>query len=441
MARSTGYALLAGIVALVAVISAAIFVTVSRADGSGRSGQDTVGAGLPGVPNQAAPAASGAWVGTWSTSPVGGEPNRPDGYAGWSIRNVVHTSVGGTSARVHLSNLFGRSSLLIGRATVAVAADPGSPAAADGTMRSLTFGGRTSVRIPAGGEVVSDPVQLAVPHATDLLVTTYTPKASGPVTYHPRAQQTSFMAAGERTARTDGSGYTTLTPYWRYVTGVDVFTRQAAGSVVLFGDSITDGITSTSGANHRWPDRLATRLRGSGDRGLRLGVLNQGISGNRVLRDGENGGNPSGLSRLDRDALSQAGVRTLVVELGINDVMRPPQRTGAQEILSGLREIVARGRERGLRVLGATLTPCGGHPGSNTHTEAVRQQVNAAIRAGTVFDEVIDFDRALRDPGRPSALLPAYDSGDHLHPSDAGYLRMAETVELSLLKGGAAAKV
>ncbi|MFI8183019.1 SGNH/GDSL hydrolase family protein [Actinacidiphila glaucinigra] len=441
MARSTGYALLAGIVALAAVISAAILVTAGRTDASGRSGGPVVAAGLPGVPNQAAPAASGSWVGTWSTSPVGGEPNAPDGYAGWSIRNVVHTSVGGTSARIHLSNLFGRTPLQIGRATVAVAAAPGSPAAAGGTMRSLTFGGRTQVRIPAGGSVVSDPVQLAVPQAADLLVTTYTPQVSGPVTYHPRAQQTSFMAFGERAARSDGAAYTTRTPYWRYVTGVDVFTRQAAGSVVLFGDSITDGITSTPGANHRWPDRLATRLRGSGDRGLRLGVLNQGISGNRVLRDGENGGNPSGLSRLERDALSQTGVRTLVVELGINDVLRPPQRTGAQEIVSGLREIVARGHERGLRVLGATLAPCGGHAGYNTHTEAVRQQVNAAIRAGTVFDEVIDFDRALRDPNRPSALLPAYDSGDHLHPSDAGFLRMAETVQLSLLKGGAAAKV
>ncbi|MGW3241498.1 SGNH/GDSL hydrolase family protein [Streptomyces sp. NPDC001070] len=441
MARSTGYVLLAGIVALVAVISAAIFVTVSRTDASGDSGRSAVAAGLPGVPNQAAPAASGSWVGTWSTSPAGGEPDTPDGYPGWSIRNIVHTSVGGSSVRVHLSNTFGRAPLLIGHATVAVAAAQGSPAAAAGTMRALTFGERASVRIPAGGSVVSDPVQLAVPHAADLLVTTFAPEASGPVTYHPRAQQTSFMARGEHTARAGGAAYTTRTPYWRYVTGVDVFTRQAAGSVVLFGDSITDGITSTSGANHRWPDRLAARLRSSGDRALRLGVLNQGISGNRVLRDGENGGNPSGLNRLDRDALSQTGVRTIVVELGINDVMRPPQRAGAGEILAGLREIVARGHARGLRVLGATLTPCGGHAGCNPRAESVRQQVNAAIRAGTVYDAVIDFDRALRDPYRPDALRYAYDSGDHLHPSDAGYLRMAETVQLSLLTSGAAAKV
>lgn len=438
MARSTGYALLAGIVALVVAVSAVIFVTAGG--GSGTSERPPSAAGRIGIPHQAAPAASGSWVGTWSGAPAGPEPNAPDGYPGWSIRNVVHTSVGGTSVRVHLSNLFGRAPLLVGRATVAVAAAPGSPSAAAGSMRSLTFGGRTSVRVPAGGAVVSDAVQLSVPQAADLLVTTYTPKASGPVTYHPRAQQTSFMAFGERTARSDGAAYTTRTPYWRYVTGVDVFTRQAAGSVVLFGDSITDGITSTVGANHRWPDRLAARLRGSGDRALRLGVLNEGISGNRVLRDGEYGGNPSGLSRLDRDALSQAGVRTLVVELGINDVLRPPQRTGAREIVAGLREIVARAHERGLRVLGATLTPCQGHVNYNARAEAVRQQVNAAIRAGTVFDEVIDFDRALRDPERPGALLPVYDSGDHLHPSDAGYLRMAETVKLSLLKGGMAAK-
>ncbi|MDX3238534.1 SGNH/GDSL hydrolase family protein [Streptomyces sp. ME03-5709C] len=439
MARSPGCALLAGLVALVAIVSAVLFVSDGPGDGSGRTVGPRPAAGF-GVPNQAAPAASGAWVGTWSASPAGGEPQAPYGYAGWSIRNVVHTSVGGGSVRIHLSNLFGRAPLVVGRATIAVAAAPGSPSAAAGTMRSLTFGGRTTVRIPAGGAVVSDAVRLGVPQAADLLVTTYTPHASGPVTYHPRARQTSFMAFGERAARSDGAAYTTRTPYWRYVTGVDVFTRQAAGSVVLLGDSITDGVTSTPGANRRWPDLLAARLRGSGDRGLRMGVLNQGISGNRVLRDGAGGGNPSGLGRLERDALSQTGVRALIVELGINDVLRPPQRTGAAAIVSGLREIVARAHERGLRVLGATLTPCGGHPGFNARTEAVRQQVNAVIRAGAVFDEVIDFDRALRDPNRPAALQPAYDSGDHLHPSDAGYLRMAETVRLSLLKGGAAAK-
>lgn len=441
MARSTGYALLAGLVALVAVISAAIFVTAGRTDAFGRSDGPLPGVGLPGVPNQAAPAASGSWVGTWSASPAGGEPGTPDGYPGWSIRNIVHTSIGGTSVRVHLSNLFGRTALPVGRATVAVASAPGSPVAVSGTMRELTFGRRTQVRIPAGGSIVSDPVRLAVPQAADLLVTTFTPEGSGPVTYHPRAQQTSFMARGERTTRTDGAAYTTPTPYWRYVTAVDVFTRQAAGSVVLFGDSITDGVTSTSGANRRWPDRLAARLRSSGDRGLRFGVLNQGISGNRVLRDGESGGNPSALSRLDRDVFAQSGVRTLVVELGINDAIRPPQRDSADDILAGLRTIVARGHAHGLRVLGATLAPCGGHPGCNARAEEVRQRVNAAIRAGTVYDAVIDFDRALRDPVRPTALRAAYDSGDHLHPSDAGYLRMAETVRLSLLTSGAAAKV
>lgn len=438
MARSTGYALLAGLTALVAVVSAAIFVVIGRADVTARAGHPSLAAGSA---RTAAPAAAGSWVGTWSTSPVGGEPNTPDGYPGWSIRNVVHTSVGGTSVRVHLSNAFGTTPLVIGRATVARAAGAGGAAAVEDTMRALTFAERESVTIPAGGGVVSDPVQLALPQQSDLLVTTYAALSSGPVTYHARARQISFMARGERTAETSGRSYTTPSPYWRYVSAVDVFTAQAAGSVVFLGDSITDGVTSTVGANHRWPDYLADRLLASGDRRLRLGVLNQGISGNRVLRDDGAGANPSALDRLDRDALSQTGARTMIVELGINDILRPPQETSADAVVSGLRQIVARGHARGMRVIGGTLLPFEGHVGFSPATEAVRQQVNAAIRAGTVYDAVIDFDKALRDPYRPTRMRYGYDSGDHLHPGDAGFRRMAEAVRPALLLGSAAAKV
>lgn len=235
--------------------------------------------------------------------------------------------------------------------------------------------------------------------------------------------------------------YRTRSPYWRYVSGVDVFSARAAGAVVFLGDSITDGLTSTFGANRRWPDYLSDRLSASADRRLRLGVLNQGISGNRVLRDGVAGDNPSALRLLDRDALSQTGVRTMIVELGINDIIRPPQEADADAVVAGLRQIVARGHARGIRVIGGTLLPFEGHRRFGPATEAVRQRVNAAIRSGTVYDAVIDFDKALRDPYRPTRMRAGFDSGDHLHPGDAGFRRMAEAVRPALLRGSAAAKV
>ncbi|MFJ4983131.1 SGNH/GDSL hydrolase family protein [Streptomyces sp. NPDC088732] len=437
MARTTGYALLAALAALVVVVSTAIFVIVGRVDVSARTGRPSLAAGGAGT---AAPAAAGSWVGTWSAAPADGEPGTADGYPGWSIRNVVRTSVGGVSVRVHLSNAFGAAPLVFAHASVARSAGGGA-AAVRGTMRALTFAGQESVTVPVGGGVVSDPVQLAVPERADLLVTTYAALPSGPVTFHPEARQISFMARGEHTGQVSGRSFRTPSPYWRYVSAVDVLNARAAGSVVFLGDSITDGFASSVGANHRWPDYLADRLSDAADPRLRLGVLNEGISGNRVLRDGFAGSGQGALRRLERDALSQTGVRTMVVELGINDIIRPPQQGSADAVVAGLREIVARGHARGIRVIGGTLLPFEGHGMYGPATEAVRERVNAAIRAGTVYDAVIDFDKALRDPYRPTRMLPGYDSGDHLHPGDAGYRRMAEAVRPALLRGSAATKV
>jgi lysophospholipase L1-like esterase len=435
MARSTGYALLAALAALVAVVSAAIGFGVGRGNPTTR-----VEAPVGRTSASAAPAGAGTWVGTWATAPAGGEPGTANGYAGMSIRNVVHSSVGGTSTRVTLSNAFGTQPLVITHTTIAVAAAGGGPAAMPGTMRALTFGGSGMVTIPAGGSAVSDSAQLAVPGATDLLVTTYSPTMSGPVTYHPQAREISYVASGEHTAQMIGTSFTGQSPYWRYVTAVDVFTTQAAGAVVTFGDSITDGATSTVGANHRWPDQLAARLTASVGGKMRMGVLNEGISGNRVLRDGATDGsaltNPSALNRLDRDVLARTGVKTVIVELGINDILRSDGRIDPDAITNGLRLIVSRAHEHGLRVVGGTLMPMQGHPRYSDRAEYVRQQVNAEIRAGEVYDGVIDFDRALRDPAHQLRLLPAYDSGDHLHPSDAGYLAMADAFALSVLKAG-----
>ncbi|MFH8347153.1 SGNH/GDSL hydrolase family protein [Streptomyces sp. NPDC018045] len=416
---------LAGLAAAVALVVAVVLLL----DTGGEDAQDSAGGGR-------APSAE-RWAGTWSAAPVAAEPGARDGHAGVSLRNVVHTSIGGTSARIQLSNLYGTRPLPVGHASLALAAVPGGPAAAPGTMRRITFSGRPAVTVPAGGAVTSDPVRLTVPAAADLLVTTYSPAPSGPATHHPYARQTSYLARGDRAADTTGAPYTEQSPSWRYLTGVDVRGPRTEGTVVAVGDSITDGITSTPGANHRWTDFLAGRLR-TEPGAPRYGVLNQGISGNRLLTDGsrwspDNG--PSVLSRLERDVLSRAGVRAVVVEIGLNDLFKSPRRLDPETLADGMREIVCRATARGVRVIGSTLTPFGGHRGHQPKLDAVRQALNARIRAGEVFGQYADFDKALRDPRDPSRLRPAHDSGDHLHPSDEGYRALADAVDLRQLKG------
>ncbi|MEU7044621.1 SGNH/GDSL hydrolase family protein [Streptomyces varsoviensis] len=430
MPRGSAYAVLAALAAVVVLISAAIFIGARTGDRPGAA---------PEPRGSASPASAGSWVGTWGTSASAAEPRTPTGFAGMSVRNVVHTSIGGSSARIQLSNLYGTQPLSLTHASLALAAAPSSPGAAPGTMRRLTFGGRTAVTIPAGRTAVSDPVRLAVPAAADLLVTTYSPTPSGPVTYHPHARQTSYLARGDRAEDGAGAAYTGQSPYWRYLTGVDVWNKEARGALAVIGDSITDGVTSTAGANHRWTDFLAARLR-TEPGAPRYGVLNQGISGNRVLLSGAHGrrsANPSALSRLDRDVFDRTGVRAVIAQLGVNDILRLPHQRDPGKIVAGLRKLVARAHARGLPVYGATLMPFGGHRGYDPRLEAVREAVNDRIRAGHVYDGVIDLDRALRDPAAPKRLDPRYDSGDHLHPSDAGYRAMAHAVDLDRLKNGA----
>ncbi|MFF9285970.1 SGNH/GDSL hydrolase family protein [Streptomyces griseosporeus] len=445
MTRRQGCALLSAITALIVGLSAALYIGISAGDGSAGS-RDTF-AGGRGSHNSAAPASTGVWVGTWATSPSGAEPGTGrTGMAGRSVRNVVHTSVGGTSARITLSNLYGTQPLVVTHATVAVAAGHGTAAADPGTLRRITFGGSTRVVIPAGRQAVSDAVRIPVPADGDVLVTTYSPSSSGPVTFHKFARQTSYAAPGDHAADADGTAYTEHTSYWRYLTALDVLGNQADGTVVVLGDSLTDGMTSTPGTNRRWTDVLADRLRGAADAGRdvpRYGVVNAGISGNRVLVDGL--GRPpeniSGLKRFSRDALGHANVKVVVIDLGVNDIMRPDVAPTPGAVLDGLRTLVRQAHARGAKVVGATLMPFGGHRGYTPARDAVRQQVNAVIRAGKVFDAVVDFDAALRDPYDPRRLLPRYDCGDHLHPSDAGYRKMAEVFDLDDLKGSAPAQL
>ncbi|NGO72887.1 SGNH/GDSL hydrolase family protein [Streptomyces boncukensis] len=436
MTRNAGYALLAGLAAIVVLVSTAIFIGL----GGGDDGMDQ---GAPQPRNSAAPASAGNWVGSWAAAMAAAEPNTRDGFADMSIRNVVHTSVGGTGARVRLSNLFGNRPLTVTHATVALAAAPSNPTAAAGSMRRLTFGNKSSVTIPPGGAATSDPVRLNVPSAADLLVTTYSPTPSGPVTYHPYARQTGYVAAGDKAEELSGAAFTQQSQYWRYLTAVDVWSADTQGAVAVLGDSITDGITSSPGANRRWTDFLAERLRT--ERGApRYSVLNSGISGNRVLVDGSkfspNNG-PSALSRMNRDVLSRTGVKTVFIEMGLNDIIKPPRQRDPRRIVTGLRELVKQAHTRGLRAVGTTLTPFGGHRGYTPRMEAVRQAVNEQIRKGGVFDAVVDFDAALRNPAHPERLRTAYDSGDHLHPSDNGFRAMAQAVPLKVLKGSAPAEL
>lgn len=415
MSKRSGYAGLAALMAAVVLICGGIYLGVGAVKAK------------PAV--RKPPAATPRWIGTWAASPVGiapvvSVPGAPRGPHGRSVRNVVHTSIGGTAARVTVSNLYGTLPLRIAAVSLAVRAGDDGPEAVRGTLRPVTFGRATAATVAPGGQLVSDPVVLRIPYDGDLLVTVHTSAPGGPVTSHTHARQTSYIAEGDHTRDEAGDAYRTETRSWHHVTAVDVLTAEARGAVVAVGDSITDGVSSTPDANRRWPDVLADRLAG------RYGVLNEGISGNRLLSHDRG---PSTLGRFDRDVLSHSGARTVIVAIGINDLLRAPYTPTGDGVVTGLTELSRRAHARGLRVIGATLLPCGGHLRCTPAVEAERVKVNAAIRAGGIFDEVVDFDRALRDPYAPQRLRPVYDSGDHLHPSDAGYARMGASVDVKAL--------
>jgi lysophospholipase L1-like esterase len=368
------------------------------------------------------------WTGSWEAA-VSGTAALPSGAV---VRNVVHLSVGGTAVRVRLSNRLGTEPLRLDEVTVArqEPGNPGSPVAEAGTMRVVTFRGEPGTVVPPGADTVSDPAGLAVPAGADLLVTVRARPGSGPAGLHRSAQRTSFVAPhGTSASDEDGGAYTAITRSWYHVTGVDVRTTRAAGSVVALGDSLTDGVGTTPDTDHRWPDLLAARL-GDLPPYRRLGVLNAGISGNRLLHDGTG---PNALSRLPADALTRTGVRVLVVFEGINDVKGSPAATDIAAYEQAYRTIVADAHRHGVRVVGATLTPFGGHRTYTPAREAVRQELNSLIRGGRLFDAVVDFDAVVRDPDRPWRIRPLYDCGDHLHFGDVGTRALADAIDLAEL--------
>ncbi|MER5265655.1 SGNH/GDSL hydrolase family protein [Actinosynnema sp. NPDC002837] len=402
------------------------------------------------LPTAAAASPRPTWVGAWATSPTTVPASDTTSFEDQTLRQVVHLSVGGGTVRVRLSNEFGAEPLVIGEAHVARRAGGGS-AIEPGSDRRLTFGGRPSATLPPGTPLLSDPVALPVAADSDLVVSIHLPRRTAGNTVHAFPYQDGYVAAGNVTGRTEITP-TAVLGKWHFLTGVSVTGGKRGSTVVAFGDSITDGAETTRGANRRWPDVLARRF--SAERSLRhLGVVNAGISGNRLLHDPNPPvGHPAegyaayfgqaALRRFDRDVLAQPGVGHVVVLLGVNDLGHPgtsaplSEKVTAQDIIGAHRQLIARAHAQGLRIHGGTITPFRDDTFGffSPENEAARQTVNHWIRTGGEYDGVIDFDRALRDPGQPDRLLPAYDSGDHLHPNDAGMAAMAEAVPLRLFR-------
>lgn len=383
------------------------------------------------------------WVGTWAASPAPAGSSAPH-FEKQTLRLIVHASIGGNLVRIHLSNTFGAQPLRIGSAHVALRKTGAEIVA--GTDKPLTFSGRTSALIPAGALIVSDAVALKLPAFSDLALTIFLPDAVTATTEHPMALQTSYVSpAGDFTESAAWPAGSTTISSWPFLTGVYVAAPAGSGAVIALGDSITDGAASKPDANGRWPDVLAKRLASRGGGGV--GVLNEGISGNRLLHDGALPNwpifGPSTLARFDRDVAAQPGVRAVIVLIGINDIGHPgagapnSDDVSAEDIIAGLKQLIDRAHERGLKIFGCTLTPFEGTAFTGYYTpqkDLKRGAVNEWIRTGRAFDGLIDFDKVTRDPQRPSRMLPAFDSGDHLHPNGAGLKAMGEAIDLSLLR-------
>ncbi|MDI1460954.1 GDSL-type esterase/lipase family protein [Catellatospora sp. KI3] len=390
----------------------------------------------------AGPASGGLpprWVGTWGTAltapSLANTGSSLNGFTDQTIRQVVRVSLGGEKVRLRFANAYGTGPLAIGHATVGLPVSAGSPHLRPDSIREVTFDGSPSATVYKGAELLSDPVDLPVAAVTELAVTIYLPTATGAASWHWTARQTSYVYPGDRAADPDGSGQTAAYNHFYYLAGVEVLTRTGLGTVVVLGDSISDGSGATLGANTRWPDQLAARIDGTWPALGDPGVINVSLAGNQVTRDGLTLNSPalgdSALARLDDDVFSQPGVRTVIVELGINDVHLSGYP--ADRIIGGLRQLASQAKARDVRLVVTTLGPFEGYSSWTPAKEAVRQEVNTWLRGDTGFDALLDLDQILRDPAAPTRVLPAYDSGDHIHPNDAGAQALAAAVPLWLL--------
>jgi lysophospholipase L1-like esterase len=400
--------------------------------------------------NARAAAVAQVWVVTWGASQQIPEPSNalpPADLRDATLRQIVHLSLGGATLRFHLSNAFGATALHFTSVHIARPLAPDSSSIDLASDRALTFAGASDVTVPAGAQVISDPVAYPVKPLSDLAVTFHLDEPPAPETSHPGSRATSYYVHGDfvsAPALTDPGKI----EHWYQVAEIDVQADAGAGVIAALGDSITDGHGTTTNGNDRWTDVLAARLQQSAAT-RNIGVLNDGLGGNHLLI---NGNGPNVLARFDRDVLAPDGVRWLIVFEAINDLdglarlHEVPQADHAalvQRVIDAYQQILERAHAHGIRVIGATITPDGGsdyyHPDSQT--EADRQTVNAWIRAPGHFDAVIDFDQVVRDPQQPERLLPAFDCGDHLHPNPAGYRAMAVAIPLSLFANEAYLRV
>lgn len=380
----------------------------------------------------ARPPASG-WVATWTAMPQLTEPGNlpPSPFTGTdrvldnaSLRQTAHVTTGGPRIRLRFSNAFGGAPLPLTAVSVArpVSGQAGVSGVVPGSVVAVTFHGKPSTVVPAGAQVVSDPLPFPVRRAENITVTAYLAhgQASTSITSHPGSRTTSYLLAGDHVGDAELPGATPV-DHWYFLSGVEVLAPVSA--VAVLGDSLTDGRGSTTNGNNRWPDVLASRLSAA--------VVNEAAGGNRVLQDGLG---PGVLARLDRDLLAQTGVTWAIVFEGINDIGTAAPADAARaaaDLIDAYDQIITRSHARDIRVYGATLTPFGGNEGyDDPLREAARQQVNAWIRDH--FDAVLDFDRVVRDPAAPTRLLAAYDTGDHLHLSPPGYHALGTSVPRGL---------
>jgi lysophospholipase L1-like esterase len=387
---------------------------------------------------------SNQWVASWTASADrNNDIGNPQFFnSGSTIRQVVHLSVGGDRVRVRFTNEFGTAPVTIGPVHIALSA--GGAKTSPNSDHVLTFGGKTTTTLYAGAPILSDPVNMNLAPFADVAISFFLPDATQAQTVHQLAVQTAYVSSGDNTAAPDQpSPQKWLNRF--FLSGVVVDTNKVTPAVVTFGDSITDGYASTVDGNRRWPDDLS-RLLNAGSQRNSYAVINQGISGNRVVSDGSG---VSALARYDRDALSQGNVKWVIFLEGINDIGWPDtplDQSGhivsAEEIIAGYQQIIARTHLRGIKIMGGTLTPFKGalHDTVNggywsQRKEDIRHTVNNWIRSSGAFDAVVDFDAVTRDPRDHDMIRAEYDSGDHLHPNDAGYAAMANAVNLSLLRG------
>ncbi|MET9509976.1 SGNH/GDSL hydrolase family protein [Streptomyces flavidovirens] len=385
-----------------------------------------------------------AWQGGWAASPQA--PTAPfgpnwseQGFANHTVRQVVRVSTGGTKARIELSNRYGSTPLRITGATVA-RTDKGAAVRA-GSVRQLSFGKGRSVTIPAGGKVLSDGVPFKVKALESVTVTLYLAGPTGPATFHHFSSATSYRADGDHRSDREGMAFKETSDSWYYLSGVEVSGGERSGrrdGVVAFGDSITDGVGSSPNTDNRYPDELAERFAATGKP---RSVLNHGIGGNQVTNDTVWAGEKA-VARFKKDVLSEPGIGTVIVLEGINDIGGsgwqgipggPTPEVSAKQLIEGHRTLIRQAHAKGIKAVGATLTPVKGSAYYTEANEAKRDAVNQWIRTSGEYDEVVDLDRALADPADLDRMLPAYDSGDALHPNDAGFRVMAEALDLDTL--------